>query len=211
MLITTLIYRASRQYVAFVAAVVFVTTAGCSAAIGPFVWAADYVAQSPNSATGTYVVGIGDLLSVQVFDNDKISTRGRVRTDGKLAMPLIQDLEVAGKTPLQIAGDVEKRLRDANIMVSPRVNVVVDEVPPVQITVLGAVGRAGNFAMNPGAGVAEALASAGGLTDYAHKDRIFVLRKLPTAVRIRFTFASLTDIGPAGSFRLQHGDIVVVE
>ena len=211
MLITTLIHRASRQSVAFVAAVVFVTTAGCSAAIGPFVWAADYVAQSPNSTTGTYVVGIGDLLSVQVFDNDKISTRGRVRTDGKLAMPLIQDLDVAGKTPLQIAGDVEKRLRDANIMVSPRVNVVVDEVPPVQITVLGAVGRAGNFAMNPGAGVAEALASAGGLTDYAHKDRIFVLRKLPTAVRIRFTFASLTDIGPAGSFRLQHGDIVVVE
>ena len=151
------------------------------------------------------------MLSVQVFDNDRISTRGRVRSDGKFAMPLLKDLDVAGKTPLQIAGDIEKLLRDSNLVVNPRVNVIVDEVPLVQITVLGAVGRAGNFAMNPGTGVAEALASAGGLTEYAHKDRIFVLRKVPAPVRIRFTFASLTDIGPAGSFRLQQGDIVVVE
>lgn len=211
MLNTTLFHRASRRLVASLAVMSIVVTAGCSAAIGQFVWAADYVSQTPNAARGTYVVGVGDMLAVQVFDNDKISTRGRVRSDGRLAMPLIKDLDVAGKTPIQIAGDVEKMLRDSNLVVNPRVNVIVEEVPPVQITVLGAVGRAGNFAMSPGSGVAEALASAGGLTEYAHKDRIFVLRKVPTPVRIRFTFASLTDIGPAGSFRLQQGDIVVVE
>jgi polysaccharide biosynthesis/export protein len=211
MLNTTLLHHAARRVVALMLFAVPGVSAGCSAAIGQFVWAADYVAQTPSSASGTYLLGAGDLLSIQVFDNDKISTRGRVRADGKLAMPLLQDLEVAGKSPLQIAGEVEKRLRDGNLVVSPRVNVVVDEVPQVQITVIGAVSRAGNFAMNPGTGVAEALASAGGLTDYAHKDRIFVVRKLPKAVRIRFTFASLTDLGPAGTFRLQQGDIVVVE
>lgn len=211
MLNTTLLHRASRRLVAFAAVGFFAVTSACSAAIGQFVWAADYLAQTPNAARGTYLVGAGDMLSVQVFDNDRISTRGRVRSDGKLAMPLLKDLDVAGKTPLQIAGDIEKLLRDSNLVVNPRVNVVVDEVPLVQISVLGAVGRAGNFAMNPGTGVAEALAGAGGLTEYAHKDRIFVLRKVPTPVRIRFTFASLTDVGPAGSFRLQQGDIVVVE
>ena len=211
MLNTTLLHRASRRLVAFAAVGFFAVTSACSAAIGQFVWAADYLAQTPNAARGAYLVGAGDMLSVQVFDNDRISTRGRVRSDGKLAMPLLKDLDVAGKTPLQIAGDIEKLLRDGNLVVNPRVNVVVDEVPLVQITVLGAVGRAGNFAMNPGTGVAEALAGAGGLTEYAHKDRIFVLRKVPTPVRIRFTFASLTDVGPAGSFRLQQGDIVVVE
>ena len=51
----------------------------------------------------------------------------------------------------------------------------------------------------------------GGLTDFAHKDRIFVVRKLPTAVRIRFTFQSLTDTGAASRFRMQQGDIIVVE
>ena len=211
MLNTTLLHRASRRLVAFAAVGFFAVTSACSAAIGQFVWAADYLAQTPNAARGTYLVGAGDMLSVQVFDNDRISTRGRVRSDGKLAMPLLKDLDVAGKTPLQIAGDIEKLLRDSNLVVNPRVNVVVDEVPLVQISVLGAVSRAGNFAMNPGTGVAEALAGAGGLTEYAHKDRIFVLRKVPTPVRIRFTFASLTDVGPAGSFRLQQGDIVVVE
>ena len=208
---TTLFHRTSRRFLTVLVTGSLVVAAGCSAAIGQFVWAADYVAQTPNAARGTYLVGVGDLLSVQVFDNDRISTRGRVRTDGKLAMPLIKDMEVAGKTPLQIAGDVEKLLRDSNLVVNPRVNVIVEEVPQVQITVLGAVGRAGNFAMNPGTGVAEALAGAGGLTEYAHKDRIFVLRKVPAPIRIRFTFASLTDVGPAASFRLQQGDIVVVE
>ena len=208
---TTLFHRTLRRFLTVLVTGSLVVAAGCSAAIGQFVWAADYVAQTPNAARGTYLVGVGDLLSVQVFDNDRISTRGRVRTDGKLAMPLIKDMEVAGKTPLQIAGDVEKLLRDSNLVVNPRVNVIVEEVPQVQITVLGAVGRAGNFAMNPGTGVAEALAGAGGLTEYAHKDRIFVLRKVPAPIRIRFTFASLTDVGPAASFRLQQGDIVVVE
>jgi polysaccharide biosynthesis/export protein len=178
---------------------------------GPFVWAADYVARDPNAADAQYIVGVGDLLVVQVFDNDKISGRGRVRSDGKLALPLVNDIMVAGKTPLQVAADVQAALKDGNFVLNPRVNVVVEDVLPVKITVLGAVSKAGNYSVDQGSGVAEALAGAGGLTEFAHKDRIFVLRKVPTPVRIRFTFASLTDMGPASRFRLQQGDIVVVE
>lgn len=184
---------------------------GCSAAIGQFTWAADYLTQTPNAATGAFVVGVGDELGIRVFDNDKMSTRARVRSDGKIAMPLINDLAVAGKTPVQVAADVEKALRDQNLVINPRVTISVENVPEVRVTVIGAVARAGNLTLAPGSGVAEALAGAGGLTDYAHKDRIFVLRKLPTPVRIRFTFASLTDTGPASSFKLQQGDILVVE
>jgi polysaccharide biosynthesis/export protein len=178
---------------------------------GPFIWAADYVASTPSAVVNTYTVGVGDLIAVQVFDNDKISTRGRVRTDGKLSIPLINDVVVAGKTPKQVATDVERALRDQNIVLAPRVNVVVDEVLPMRITVLGAVSKAGTYPVDPGSGVAEALAGAGGLTEFAKKDRIFVLRKTPTPVRIRFTFESLTGTGPSGAFRLQQGDIVVVE
>ncbi|MCC7053613.1 MAG: polysaccharide biosynthesis/export family protein [Gemmatimonadaceae bacterium] len=186
--------------------------AACAPPSGaPFVWANDYVARDPSAADAQYVVGVGDLLAVQVFDNDKISGRGRVRSDGKLSLPLVSDVLVAGKTPAQVAADVQKALKDGNFVLNPRVNVVVEDVLPVKVTVLGAVSRAGNYAVEPGSGVAEALAGAGGLTEFAHKDRIFVLRKVPTAVRIRFTFASLTEMGPASRFRLQQGDIVVVE
>ena len=178
---------------------------------GPYIWAADYVASTPSAVVNTYLVGVGDLLSVQVFDNDRISTKGRVRTDGKLSIPLINDVSVAGKTPKQVASDVERQLREQNLVLAPRVNVVVDEIMPMRITVLGAVSKAGTYPLDAGSGVAEALAGAGGLTEFAKKDRIFLLRKTPTPVRIRFTFESLTGTGPSGAFRLQPGDIVVVE
>ncbi len=201
--------RAASTAVAMV--VLALTAGGCAKPVGQFVWAADYVAREPSAADSKYVVGVGDLINVQVFDNDKVSTRGRVRTDGKLAIPLINDIAVAGKTPVEVGQAVEKALRDGNLILAPRVNVVVEDVPDVMITVLGAVSRAGICKIGPRSGVAEALACAGGLTEFAHKDRIFVLRKVPTPVRIRFTFAGLTDTGPAGAFRLQAGDVVVVE
>ena len=178
---------------------------------GAFVWAADYVAREPGAADAQYVVGIGDLIAVQVFDNDKISGRGRVRSDGKLALPLINDILVAGKTPAQVASGVQAALKDGNFVLNPRVNVVVEDVAPVRVTVLGSVSKAGTYPVESGNGVAEALAAAGGLTEFAHKDRIYVLRKVPTPVRIRFTFSSLTQMGPASRFRLKQGDIVVVE
>lgn len=196
---------------ALLGASIVLVAAACSSAVGPFVWVTDYVAQTPATAEGSFIIGVGDNISVLVFDNDKMSASARVRSDGKIALPLISEVAVAGKTPLQVAGDVEKILRDQNLVISPRVSVSVLDVPKLRVTVLGAVARAGNLELEPGSGLAVALAGAGGLTDYAHKDRIFVVRKLPAPVRIRFTFSSLTDTGTAGAFKLQSGDILVVE
>jgi polysaccharide export outer membrane protein len=177
---------------------------------GSFVWIDNY---SPARATPEgYIAGVGDLLNVQVFDNEKLSTRARVRTDGRISLPLLNDVPVLGKPPAQIAREVERLLVDQNLILNPHVNVVVEEMKPVSVAVLGAVARAGTFLLEPGAGLAEALASAGGLNDFAHKDRIFVLRRTPERVRIRFTFDALTSqTGRAASFRLQSGDVVVAE
>jgi polysaccharide export outer membrane protein len=199
-----------RGWLLVVVASVF-TVACASTPVGQFEWAEEYIARTPSATDASYQIGVGDLLAVQVFDNDKMSTRGRVRGDGKLAVPLINDVIVAGKAPTHVASDIEKMLKDGNLVLNPHVNVDVEDVLPVRITVLGAVARAGNYSVERGSGVAEALAGAGGLTDFAHKDRIFVIRKVPTPVRIRFTFSSLTDIGRAGAFRLAQGDIVVVD
>jgi len=201
-------YAASRMLAMILLAVL---TAGCAASTGQFVWASDYVSRDPATADSKYVIGSGDLIAIQVYDNDKVSIRSRVRSDGKVAMPLVNDVLVAGKTPSQAALDVEKALRDGRFILAPRVNVVVEDIPAVRVTVLGAVARAGNLSLDQGAGVAEALAGAGGLTEFAHKDRIFVLRKSPVAARIRFTFAALTATGAASAFRLKQGDVVVVE
>jgi polysaccharide export outer membrane protein len=193
---------------AAVAALAFGTA--CASVNGPFVWADDY--QEPAVSASQYLVGIGDGLTVHVYNNDKLSTKARVRSDGRISVPLLNDLAAAGKTPEELGSEIERKLRDGNIVVSPRVTVLVDDVKPLTVSVLGSVSRAGTYTLDPGSGVAEALASAGGLSPFAHDDRIFVVRRTPTPVRIRFTFASLTDQTGRGSlFRLRSGDIVVAE
>jgi polysaccharide export outer membrane protein len=68
------------------------------------------------------------------------------------------------------------------------------------------------YTLDNNAGVAEALASAGGLTEFAHRDQIFVIRRNPTPVRIRFTYSALAEArGQAATFRLKPGDVVVAQ
>jgi polysaccharide export outer membrane protein len=89
---------------------------------------------------------------------------------------------------------------------------VVEETRPLTVPVLGEVAHPGQYALERGAGVLEALAAGGGLTEFAHRDRIFVLRRHPVQVRIRSTFEALSrGQGRAAAFRLESGDVVVVE
>ena len=182
--------------------------AGCGH-VGPFVWV-DSLGTPPVAQTEEYVFGPGDLLSIEVWEQEKMSTTGRVRADGKISFPLLHDVAVAGKTPGAVARDLEEALKP--YVVAPRVTVVLDEPKPLSVSVLGQVGRPGTYVMDRGAGVAQSLAAAGGLSPFAHKDRIFVLRQAgQDQQRIRFRYESLMVPGPAARFRIQVGDVVVVE
>lgn len=193
-----------------VLATILALATACSPVRGPYVWVDQYAGAQP--ASSEYVIGVGDLLSVQVWDNDKISTRARVRSDGRISIPLINDVDVAGKTPAQLAREVEHDLKQGNFVLSPRVNVVVEESRPITVPVLGNVAHPGNYTLEPGAGLAVAIASAGGLNDFAHQDRVFVVRRTPAPVRIRFSMRELSSArGQAQFFRLQSGDAVFVQ
>ena len=97
------------------------------------------------------------------------------------------------------------------------VTITVEELRPLRVSVLGEVTRPGQYELERGAGVLAALAAASGLTDYAHRDAIFVLRSLPgqegkPPARIRFRWSALTGgEKPAATFRLRAGDVVVAE
>ncbi len=179
------------------------------AARGPYTWVDRYAAPAPS---GAYTVGVGDVVSVSVFGSDRMSARSKVRADGRISVPLLNDVDAVGRTPTELAADIERRLRAAEIVNQPRVTVQVDEVRALSVAVLGAVPRAGTYALDQGAGVAEALAAAGGLTEFAHRDRIYVLRRGPKPERIRFAFDALTSVASRASvFRLLPGDVVVAE
>ncbi len=181
-----------------------------SAQSDPFVWVDSFKDESPTTPTGEYVISVGDMLSIQIWNEERMSRSTRVRTDGRISLAFLNDVEAAGKGPVQLANEIANGLKA--VVRDPRVTVVVEESKPLTISILGEVGRPGLHTLDTGAGVAQALASAGGLNQYAKKDRIFVLRPGPKPIRIRFTYTSIIrNIGNAPKFRFRAGDVLVVE
>jgi polysaccharide export outer membrane protein len=163
-----------------------------------------------------YRIGPGDILSVRVWNQDTMSApRTRVRDDGMISLPFLQDIEAEGLTPTELAKRLEVRLK--SFVVTPIVTVTVEEIRPVHASVLGEVTRPGQYPLDRGSGVLQALAAAGGMTQYADANAIYVIRQDPKAnpsgqTRIRFQYKSLVHgSGPGAAFRLRDGDVVVVE
>ena len=198
----TLVTRTS-----FVAAALLL--GGCGGA-GRYVWVTDLPATAAAPANAEYLVHDGDVLNVRVFDQDALSTRARVRSDGRIAMPGIGDIEVRGKKPSSLKLELEARLK--GYVNAPSVTVTVDEFQPITIAVLGEVSRQGTFLSDPRATIAQVLAAAGGLTEYASRDSIYVVRAAPEPMRIRFTWDDIRRGEPhTEAFALRQGDLVVVE
>lgn len=183
----------------------------CSCApIGPFVWADDYVVEEPKPEDAAYRIAPGDVLQVRVYSQDGLSGRERVREDGKLSIPLLQDVPAAGLTPTALAEQIQLRLKA--LINAPVVTISVVESRPVQVSVLGEVVRPGRYTFEPGMGVLEGLALAGGPSEFAHHDCVFVLRRQEPVARIRFTFEALSrGLGRGSKLRLKAGDTIVVE
>jgi polysaccharide export outer membrane protein len=182
----------------------------CPADLGHYVWVDDY-AQTTQAPAQGYVISPGDVIYVHVYNEEKISTRGRVRADGKLSLPLLNDVDVAGYTPNALAQQLQTRFKE--FIRLPVVNVSLEEMKPLQVSLLGEVAKPGQYLLDPtNPGILQAVASAGGLTDFAHKDRIFVLRQGSPLTRIRFRYDALIKAeSHAAQFRLQSGDTLVVE
>jgi polysaccharide biosynthesis/export protein len=178
---------------------------------GTYVWAHDLpkdyqLGRSPSE----YLINDGDTVSITVFNQAALSTHAKVRSDGRVAMPALGDIEMRGKHPTAIKRELEARLKD--YVNAPSVTVTVEDFQPIVVSVLGEVAHPGTFPLDPRATVAQVLATAGGLTDYATRDRIFLVRTAPQAIRARFTYADVLQGDPASAgFVLRSGDLLVVE
>ncbi len=185
-------------------------SSACSHA-GSYVWAKDLPA-SALSDPG-YVIGPGDLLQVRVWNDETLGGHAKVRSDGRISLPFLDDVAAAGMSPDKLARSLEVKL--AGYVNTPRVTVALEDEKLVAVSVLGEVTKPGVYDLTAGSGVLQALASAGGMTPWASSDRIFVLRRSggearPT--RIRFTEEALAHAEDRSSaFRLRRGDVVVVE
>jgi polysaccharide export outer membrane protein len=188
--------------------------AACSGG-GAYVRVEDFPAATAAPA-GTYLIAEGDLLSVRVFGQEGLSGSVRVRSDGKISLPFVNEQQAARLTPATLAALLQASLR--TFLVNPVVAVSLEERHASQISVLGSVTQPGLYPLQPGSGVLRAVAQAGGLTRFADAGRIYVLRadlerpERAGVTKIRFTWQALVSgRGPAAAFELREGDVVFAE
>ena len=180
---------------------------------------ADVFAQAKAPDTNDFRIGPEDTLAISVWQNNELTRVVPVRPDGKISLPLIDDVVAAGLTPTQLADVLKKRL--AEFIPNAVVNVVLNEINSFKVSVLGKVTRPDRYKLRSPTTVLEVLALAGGFQEGASDD-IVVLRSegFPsqglggtgkTFRRIRFNYKRAISVGgETDNFSLQPGDIVVV-
>jgi polysaccharide export outer membrane protein len=159
---------------------------------------------------GEYRIGPEDVLDIAVWNNTAVSRTVPVRPDGRISLPLLNDVQAAGLTPSQLRGVLAQKLAD--YMPTPEVSVIVREVHSFKVSVIGEIKTPGHYELKSRATVLDLLAKAGPFTDYASRSRIFVLRPNGVAMkRIPFNYNKVVSRdAPEDNFYLQPGDIVVV-
>lgn len=166
----------------------------------------------PNSVTSdaNYVIGAEDLLDISVWKEPELTRSVPVRPDGKISLPLLNDVQAAGQTPTQLATHVTEGLK--RFVADPQVTVIVAAINSQRIYLLGEVTRVGAYPLLPGMTVLQALSSAGGPTQYAQLQKIYVLREGESGqTRFPFNYKEfLKGRNPEQNVALKVGDTIVV-
>jgi polysaccharide biosynthesis/export protein len=161
-----------------------------------------------------YIIGPGDMLNVFVWRNPELSTTVPVRPDGKISTPLVEDMVAVGKTPAQLARDVEKVL--AEYVRSPTVNVIVATATSAlsQIKVIGQVKVPQSVPYRDGLRVLDVILVAGGVTDFAAPNRAKVVRAAVNNGKPKEERVKLGDLLEKGDMKqnllLGPGDALVI-
>jgi len=164
----------------------------------------------PATTDPSYVIGPEDVLDVNVWKEPDMTRVVPVRPDGKITLPLINDVQAAGSTPQQLASAVTEKLH--KFLTEPQVTVIVTQINSQRVFVVGEVLRAGAFPLVPGTTVLQALASAGGFTTFANVKKIHVMRTVNGKhIEIPFNYREvLKGDNPDQNIKLEPGDTVVV-
>lgn len=182
--------------------------AGCSGA--PAIPTGDVGSSGDQS---DYRIGPGDMLEIFVWRNPEISAKVPVRPDGKISTPLVEDMVAVGKSPTELARDMEVVL--STYIRSPQVNVIVSEFQGVFSEQVRVVGQAANPQAIPyreGMTVLDVMISVGGLGEFAAGNKAKLVRSVngkPTEYRIRLDDL-LNDGDIRQNVRIEPGDVIII-
>jgi polysaccharide export outer membrane protein len=133
-----------------------------------------------------YVIGPSDVLAINVWKEPDITRSVPVRSDGKISLPLVGELQAGGQTPKQLEQEITKKL--ASYIAEPEVTVIVQESKSQRINILGQVARPGTYLLTSSMTVLDAIATAGGFRDFAKQKSIYILRQNPDGTQVRLPF-----------------------
>jgi polysaccharide export outer membrane protein len=167
-------------------------------------------AASANPGPSEYRLGPEDVIEVFVWKEPDLTTTVVIRPDGRISLPLANELEASGKTAVQLQQEITERLRQ--FIAQPVVNVMVKQVNSLKISVLGEVRKPDVYRIKNRVTVLDAIAMAGGFTDLARPNRVIVLRNGPSGPqRIKINVKQAVADESGAPFYLQPLDTVYVE
>jgi polysaccharide biosynthesis/export protein len=169
------------------------------------------IAPSPQSsqADPSYRLGPEDQLRISVWDNKELTLDLVVRPDGKISMPLLQDVMAEGLTAAELAANIQGKL--SAFIVNPEVTVIVLQVNAPKYYIIGYVGKPGTYPLRGDTSVLQALALAGGLTQFASPRSIKLIRATRGKQEVRkINYYNLIGDGGKGNYLLKSGDTIVV-
>jgi len=194
------------RYTREIALVAMVSLAmGCAGGGAPF------PAEPAPGTREPYVIGIPDLLRIVVWRNPELSVEVPVRRDGKISVPLVDDVQAEGLSPHELKEVLTEAL--AEYVTAPDVTVIVQRTNSHTVKVIGGVARSGQIALTRQMRVLEAIATMGGFNAWAKKDRIKIIRKLDGNETVEYVFsfgAFASGKAPDSNLLLRPGDTVVV-
>jgi polysaccharide export outer membrane protein len=156
-----------------------------------------------------YVIGAADLVRVSVWKHPDLSIEMPVRRDGKISVPLLDDVQAAGLTPTQLKAQITRGLT-GNIS-NPSVTVAVLSPDSQTVTVIGGVAQSGPIPLRRDMGVLEAVAAAGGFSAWANKDDVVVVRWVDgRRAYYSFSYRGFLRGDPNADIFLKPGDVIVV-
>lgn len=169
------------------------------------------IAAASPPAPAEYVIGPEDVLDISVWDNTQMSRTVPVRPDGKISLPLLNDVKAGGLTSMQLRAELAAALQP--FIPDPIVSVIVRDIHSFKVTIIGEVRQPGRQELRSRSTVLDGLALAGGFTEYASRGRIVVLRRRgDTTYSIPFAFDKIAsgNAGGQANFDLEPGDIILV-
>jgi len=165
--------------------------------------------QAISQAGPEYRMGPEDVLRVSVWENKELTLDLAVRPDGKISMPLIQDVVAEGQTAMELASSIRQRL--LTFLKEPQVSVIVLQVNAPKYFVIGSVTKPGTYPLRSETSILQALSLAGGFTQFASPRSIKLIRNTAGKQEVRkVNYYNMIDESGEGNYILKSGDTIVV-